>query len=144
MITMCGDYKRHSITGNCYKVTGDWGPEEGMGVAKDGSGRKLKLRGGSSESEWSFLPLGLGCLHSSRFRINEVQIVHIVQALKDFRQVEIFCPTDLELSRPGMKKVFEALLKDSEVAAFSWWRLLPEDGDIVVDDRVLVARRLQS
>ena len=60
-----------------------------------------------------FLPLGLGCLHSSRFRIlrlNEVQIVHIVQALKDFRQVEIFCPTDLELSRPGMKKVFEALL----------------------------------
>ena len=153
MITMCGDYKRHSITGNCYKVTGDWGGvelggiEEGMGVAKDGSGRKLKLRGGSSESEWSFLPLGLGCLHSSRFRIlwpNEVQIVHIVQALKDFRQVEILCSTDLELSRPGMKKVFEALLKDLEVAAFSWWRLLPEDGDIVVNDRVLVARRLQS
>ena len=27
------------------------GIEEGMGVAKDGSGRKLKLRGGSSESE---------------------------------------------------------------------------------------------
>ena len=48
-----------------------------------------------------------------------MQIVHIVQALKDFRQVEIFCPTDLELSRPGMKKVFEALLKDLEVAAFS-------------------------
>ena len=56
MITICGDYKRHSITGNCYKVTGGLrvglgGIEEGMGVAKEGSGRKLKLRGGSSESE---------------------------------------------------------------------------------------------
>ena len=27
------------------------GIEEGIGVAEDGSGRKLKLRGGSSESE---------------------------------------------------------------------------------------------
>ena len=102
-------YHRQLLQGYRGLRGGLGGIEEGMGVAKDGSGKKLKLRGGSSESEWSFLPLGLGCLHSSRFRIlwlNKVQIVHIVQALKDFRQVEIFCSTNLELSRPGMKIVF--------------------------------------